>query len=102
MREIFLQRGLDTENYSSSVQESLKKMVVKQADKEMKAFIKKSTRYFPNLYWEAFSSKMILDIFKFYHGYQKNKKTLSVKFLNYNNKEIWWQSSLYVLIALAF
>ena len=83
----FLQRGLDTANYSSSVQESLKKMVVQQADKEMKAFIKKSIRYFPNLYWEAFSSKMILDIFNFYHDYQKNKKALSVKFLNYNNKE---------------
>ena len=83
----FLQRGLDTANYSSSVQESLKKMVLEQADKEMKVFIKKSIRYFPNLYWEAFSSKMILDIFSFYHDYQKNKKELSVKFLNYNNKE---------------
>jgi [protein-PII] uridylyltransferase len=83
----FLQRGLDTANYSSSVQESLKKMVLEQADKEMKVFIKKSIRYFPNLYWEAFSSKMILDIFGFYHDYQKNKKELSVKFLNYNNKE---------------
>ena len=83
----FLQRGLDTANYSSSVQASLKKMVIEQADKEMKAFIKKLIRYFPNLYWEAFSSKMILDIFKFYHDYQKNKKKLSVKFLNYNNKE---------------
>ena len=83
----FLQRGLDTANYSSSVQESLKKMVVEQADKEMKVFIKKSIRYFPNLYWEAFSSKMILDIFGFYYDYQKNKKELSVKFLNYNNKE---------------
>ena len=83
----FLQRGLDTANYSSSVQESLKKMVLEQADKEMKVFIKKSIRYFPSLYWEAFSSKMILDIFGFYHDYQKNKKELSVKFLNYNNKE---------------
>jgi len=83
----FLQRGLDTANYSSSVQESLKKMVLEQADKEMKVFIKKSIRYFPNLYWEAFSSKMILDIFGFYHDYQKNKKELSVKFLNYNNNE---------------
>jgi len=83
----FLQRGLDTANYSSSVQESLKKMVLEQADKEMKVFIKKSIRYFPNLYWEAFSSKMILDIFGFYHDYQKSKKALSVKFLNYNNKE---------------
>ncbi|AFS48644.1 HD domain-containing protein,GlnD PII-uridylyltransferase,nucleotidyltransferase family protein [alpha proteobacterium HIMB59] len=83
----FLQRGLDTANYSSSVQESLKKMVLEQADKEMKVFIKKSIRYFPNLYWEAFSSKMILDIFGFYHDYQKNKKELSIKFLNYNNKE---------------
>jgi [protein-PII] uridylyltransferase len=83
----FLQRGLDTVNYSSSVQESLKKMVLKQAGKEMKVFIKKSIRYFPNLYWEAFSSKMILDIFNFYHDYQKSKKALSVKFLNYNNKE---------------
>ena len=83
----FLQRGLDTANYSSSVQESLKKMVLEQADKEMKVFIKKSIRYFPNLYWEAFSSKMILDIFGFYLDYQKNKKELSVKFLNYNNKE---------------
>ena len=83
----FLQRGLDTANYSSSVQESLKKMVLEQADKEMKVFIKKSIRYFPNLYWEAFSSKMILDIFSFYLDYQKNKKELSVQFLNYNNKE---------------
>ena len=83
----FLQRGLDTANYSSSVQESLKKLVLEQADKEMKVFIKKSMRYFPNLYWEAFSSKMILDIFGFYYDYQKNKKELSVKFLNYNNKE---------------
>jgi len=83
----FLQRGLDTANYSSSVQESLKEMVLEQADKEMKVFIKKSIRYFPNLYWEAFSSKMILDIFGLYFEYQKNKKALSVKFLNYNNKE---------------
>jgi len=30
---------------------------------------------------------MILDIFGFYHDYQKNKKEFSVKFLNYNNKE---------------
>jgi len=83
----FLQRGLDTANYSSSVQESLKKMVLEQAEKEMKVFINKSIRYFPNLYWEAFSSKMILDIFGFYRDYQKNKKELSVRFLNYNNKE---------------
>jgi [protein-PII] uridylyltransferase len=30
---------------------------------------------------------MILDIFNFYHDYQKNKKTLSVNFLNYDNRE---------------
>ena len=83
----FLQRGLDTANYSSSVQESLKKMVLEQAEKDMKIFIKKSMRYFPNFYWEAFSSKMILDIFNFYHDYQKNKKVLSVNFLNYDNRE---------------
>ena len=83
----FLQRGLDTANYSSSVQESLKTMVLEQAEKDMKIFIKKSMRYFPNFYWEAFSSKMILDIFNFYHDYQKNKKALSVNFLNYDNKE---------------
>ena len=83
----FLQRGLDTANYSSSVQESLKKMVLEQAEKDMKIFIKKSIQYFPDFYWEAFSSKMILDIFNFYHDYQKNKKTLSVNFLNYDNRE---------------
>jgi [protein-PII] uridylyltransferase len=83
----FLQRGLDTANYSSSVQESLKKMVLDQAEKDMKIFIKKSIRYFPDFFWEAFSSKMILDIFNFYHDYQKNMKTLSVNFLNYDNRE---------------
>ena len=83
----FLQRGLDTANYSSSVQESLKKMVLDQAEKDMKIFINKSIQYFPDFYWEAFSSKMILDIFNFYHDYQKNKKTLSVNFLNYDNRE---------------
>ena len=53
----FLQRGLDTANYSSSVQESLKTMVLEQAEKDMKIFIKKSMRYFPNFYWEAFPPK---------------------------------------------
>jgi [protein-PII] uridylyltransferase len=62
-------------------------MVLEQAEKDMKIFIKKSIRYFPDFFWEAFSSKMILDIFNFNHDYQKNMKTLSVNFLNYDNRE---------------
>ena len=83
----FLQRGLDTKTYSSSVQESLKKSVLQQSDISLKKFINKSIKDFPAPFWEAFSSRMIVDIFKIY---QKNKKARiinSVNFLNYENKE---------------
>ena len=83
----FLQRGLDTKTYSTSVQESLKKSVLQKSDVNLKKFIKNSINEFPNQFWEAFSSRMIVDIFKIY---QRNKKAdiiNSVNFLNYENKE---------------
>lgn len=83
----FLQRGLDSVSYSSAVQDSIKKNVLKNTDKEMGAFIKKNIKQFPSLFWEAFSSRMIMDIFKFYKNYLKNKKLSEVNFLNYENTE---------------
>tara|TARA_B100000963_G_scaffold102276_1_gene88505 strand:+ start:3482 stop:6034 length:2553 start_codon:yes stop_codon:yes gene_type:complete len=83
----FLQRGLDTKMYSTSVQESLKKSVIQQSDINLKKFIKKSIKEFPAQFWEAFSSRMIIDIFKIYEENKKTKIINSVNFLNYENKE---------------
>lgn len=83
----FLQRGLDTKTYSSSVQESLKKSVIQQSDISLKKFINKSIKEFPAPFWEAFSSRMIVDIFKIYQKNKKAKIINSVNFLNYENKE---------------
>ena len=83
----FLQRGLDTKTYSSSVQESLKKSVLQQSDISLKKFINKSIKEFPAPFWEAFSSRMIVDIFKIYQKNKKAKVINSVNFLNYENKE---------------
>ena len=83
----FLQRGLDTKTYSSSVQESLKKSVLQQSDINLKKFINKSIKEFPAPFWEAFSSRMIVDIFKIYQKNKKAKIINSVNFLNYENKE---------------
>ena len=83
----FLQRGLDTKTYSSSVQESLKKSVLQQSDINLKKFIKKSIKEFPAQFWEAFSSRMIIDIFKIYQENKKSKIINSVNFLNYDYKE---------------
>ena len=83
----FLQRGLDTKTYSSSVQESLKKSVLQQSDISLKKFINKSIKEFPAPFWEAFSSRMIVDIFKIYQKNKKEKIINSVNFLNYENKE---------------
>ncbi len=83
----FLQRGLDSVSYSSAVQESIRKNVLQNADKTMKEFIRKNVKQLPPLFWEAFSSKMILDIFKFYKNYLKNKKNTEINFLNYENTE---------------
>ena len=55
----FLQRGLDTKTYSSSVQESLKKSVIQQSDIILKKFINKSIKEFPAPFWEAFSLSLI-------------------------------------------
>ena len=83
----FLQRGLDTKTYSTSVQESLKKSVLQKSDVNLKKFIKNSINEFPNQFWEAFSSRMIVDIFKIYQRNKKAKVINSVNFLNYENKE---------------
>ena len=83
----FLQRGLDTKTYSTSVQKSLKKSVLQQSDVNLKKFIEKSIKEFPNQFWEAFSSRMIVDIFKIYQRNKKAKIINSVNFLNYENKE---------------
>ena len=83
----FLQRGLDSVSYSSAVQDSIRKNVLKNSDKSMKAFIQKNIKQLPPLFWEAFSSQMIIDIFKFYKNYLKNKKISEVNFLNYENTE---------------
>ena len=83
----FLQRGLDTKTYSSSFQESLKKSVLQQSDISLKKFINKSIKEFPAPFWEAFSSRMIVDIFKIYQKNKKAKIINSVNFLNYENKE---------------
>ena len=83
----FLQRGLDSVSYSSAVQDSIKKNVLKNADKSMKAFIQKNIKQLPPLFWEAFSSRMILDIFKFYKNYLKHQKPAEINFLNYENTE---------------
>ena len=83
----FLQRGLDTKTYSSSVQESLKKSVLQQSDISLKKFINKSIKEFPAPFWEAFSSRMIVDIFKIYQKNKKAKIINSVNFLNNENKE---------------
>ena len=83
----FLQRGLDSASYSSSVQSSIQKYVLKNVDKPMKTFIQKNTYILPSFFWEAFSSRMIIDIFKFYKDFQKNKRLPSINFLNYENTE---------------
>ena len=83
----FLQRGLDTKTYSTSVQESLKKSVLQKSDVNLKKFIKNSINEFPNQFWEAFSSRMIVDIFKICQRNKKAKVINSVNFLNYENKE---------------
>lgn len=83
----FLQRGLDSVSYSSAVQDSIRKNVIKNADRNMKTFIQKNIKQLPSLFWEAFSSRMIIDIFKFYKNYLKNKKVVEINFLNYENTE---------------
>ena len=83
----FLQRGLDSVSYSSAVQDSIKKNVLSNVDKSMNKFIQKNILELPSLFWEAFSSRMIVDIFKFYKDYLKNKKAIGVNFLNYENSE---------------
>ena len=76
----FLQRGLDTKTYSSSVQESLKKSVIQQSDISLKKFINKSIKDFPAPFWEALSSRMSVDIFKIY---QKNNKAKIINTVNF-------------------
>ena len=83
----FLQRGLDSVSYSSAVQDSIKKNVLSNVDKSMNTFIQRNILELPSLFWEAFSSRMIVDIFKFYKDYLKNKKSIGVNFLNYENSE---------------
>ena len=83
----FLQRGLDSVSYSSAVQDSIKKNVLSNVEKSMNTFIQKNILELPSLFWEAFSSRMIVDIFKFYKDYLKNKKSIGVNFLNYENSE---------------
>ena len=83
----FLQRGLDSVSYSSAVQDSIKKNVLSNVDKSMNTFIQKNILELPSLFWEAFSSRMIVDIFKLYKDYLKNKKSIGVNFLNYENSE---------------
>ena len=83
----FLQRGLDSVSYSSAVQDSIKKNVLSNVDKSMNTFIQKNILELPSLFWEAFSSRMIVDIFKLYKDYLKNKKAIGVNFLNYENSE---------------
>ncbi len=83
----FLQRGLDSVSYSSAVQDSIRKNVIKNADRNIKTFIQKNIKQLPSLFWEAFSSRMIIDIFKFYKNYLKNKKVVEINFLNYENTE---------------
>ena len=83
----FLQRGLDTISYSSAVQDSIKTNVLRNVDKSMNSFIQKNMSELPSLFWEAFSSRMIIDIFKFYKKYSDNKKSIEVNFLNYENNE---------------
>ena len=83
----FLQRGLDTVSYSSAVQDSIKTNVLRNVDKSMNSFIQKNMSELPSLFWEAFSSRMIIDIFKFYKNYSDNRKSIEVNFLNYENNE---------------
>ena len=83
----FLQRGLDTVSYSSAVQDSIKTNVLRNVDKSMNSFIQKNMSELPPLFWEAFSSRMIIDICKFYKNYSDNRKSIEVKFLNYENNE---------------
>ena len=60
---------------------------MQQSDVNLKKFIEKSIKEFPNQFWEAFSSRMIVDIFKIYQRNKKAKIINSVNFLNYENKE---------------
>jgi len=83
----FLQRGLDSISYSSAVQDSIKKSVLKNVNQSMKNFIQNNIDDVPSLFWEAFSSRMIIDIFKFYKEYLKDTSYLNVNFLNYENTE---------------
>ena len=83
----FLQRGLDSVSYSSAIQNSIKNNVLQNTNHTMKNFIKKNIKKLPPLFWEAFSSRMIIDIFKFYKIYIKNKKSIEINFLNYENDE---------------
>ena len=83
----FLQRGLDSVSYSSAIQNSIKNNVLKNTNKDMKAFIRKNIKQLPPLFWEAFTSRMIIDIFQFYKNYSLNKKAIEINFLNYENNE---------------
>ena len=83
----FLQRGLDTVSYSSAVQDSIKTNVLRNVDKSMNSFIQKNMSELPPLFWEAFSSRMNIDIFKFDKNYSDNRKSIEVNFLNYENNE---------------
>ncbi len=83
----FLQRGLDSVSYSSAVQNSIRENVFKKVNSSMKNFIQNHIKELPSLFWEAFSSRMIIDIFKFYKGYLKDKRKPNVNFLNYENTE---------------
>jgi len=53
----------------------------------MKTFIRKNIKQLPPLFWEAFTSRMIIDIFQFYKNYSLNKKAIEINFLNYENNE---------------
>merc|ERR1711871_1929288 len=78
---------MGTVSYSSAVQDSIKTNVLRNVDKSMNSFIQKNMSELPPLFWEAFSSRMIIDIFKFYKNYSDNRKSIEVKFLNYENNE---------------
>lgn len=83
----FLNRGLDTANYSSAVQSSIQQHVLDKADAPLQKFIKKEMVKFPLPFWEAFSARMIIDIFKIYQSNQLSNNNQSVSFLNYEHTE---------------
>jgi len=69
------------------VQTSIQKHVLDKADTPLQKFIKKEMAKFPLSFWEAFSARMIIDLFKIYQSNKSSNTSPTVNFLNYEHTE---------------